>query len=226
MSVHKDHRQRVKQKFLELGLKGFHDHEMLELLLFYAIPRKDVNPIAHALLQRFGSLSGVFEASVAELQQTEGIGESAAVLVHLCIELFRSYAIDRTQQSMGKLCLTSTQLIGDYLKPYFTGLCEELLMMACVDHKGSVLYCGELGRGSLDGVSVSVRTIVEIAMRHHAHGVILAHNHPHGIALPSQQDMTLTELIRKGLRTVEIQLLDHVIYADDDYVSFRESRLV
>lgn len=224
--VHKDHRQRVKSRFLKTGLQGMHDHEILELLLIYAIPRRDVNPIAHELVARFGSLSGVLEASVQELQQTSGVGENAAVLLHLCLELFRSYDIDRRERAMKSPCLTSTQLIGEYMKPYFTGLREELLMLVCVDHKGSVVYTGELGRGSVGSVSASVRTIVEIAMRHHAHGVILGHNHPHGNALPSQQDIALTEMIRKGLRTVEIKLLDHVIYAEDDYVSFCESNLV
>lgn len=225
-TVHKNHRQRVKERFLEAGLVGMHDHEILELLLFYAIPRRDVNPLAHALMDHFGSLSGVFDASVSELEKVNGMGSNASLLISFCKQVFQKYDVDRKEQTMQGICLDSSERIGEYLQPHFTGLREEMVMLVCVDNCGHVLYCGELGRGSVSGVNLRTRQVVELAMRCHAHAVILAHNHPRGNALPSQQDITLTQMLRQGLRMVEIKLIEHIIFAEDDYISMHDSGML
>lgn len=225
-SIHQNHRQRIKKRFIEIGLAGLHDHEILELLLTYAIPRRDVNPIGHALIDRFGSLSGVFEASILELQEVDGVGENCAILLHLCLELFRKYDVDRKEQSMNGSFLTSSDLIGEYLRPYFTTLREELIMLVCVDNRGSVLYCKEHARGNIGSVHLNIRQIVSTALQCHAHAIILAHNHPHGTALPSEDDIYVTKRLQEALKLIEVKLLEHVIYADNDYVSMFESGML
>lgn len=235
MAVHDHHRGRVKDRFARSGLDGMHDHEVLELLLFYAIPRIDVNPIAHRLMERFHTLHAVFEASAEELCAVEGIGESSALLIRLTMALMRRYGIDRKEHGMLGACLQSTEDIGDYVLPHFFGLRFELVLMVCVDHKGAVLSCEELSRGTIDEASISVRRVVESALSHRAHGVVLAHNHPHGTAMPSVADVQTTREVQAALRLVNIQLLDHIVVADiaetddglrDDYVSMRESKQI
>lgn len=226
IEVHDSHRQRVKSKFLSAGLDVMHDHEALELLLFYAIPRRDVNPNAHALMERFRSLSAVMEATPQELQEVSGIGENAATLIHLCMEMSRRYGIDKERQCNFTGALTTTDSICAYMQPRFEGMCDEVFLIACLDSRCMVQFCGVLARGSVNMVHVSIRKTVEVALQHHATSVILAHNHPSGLALPSCDDIATTKRIYNALRIVEIQLLDHVIVADGDSVSLRDSGML
>lgn len=226
MAMHEDHRRRVKQKFRAGGLDAMHDHEVLELLLFYAIPRIDVNPVAHRLMERFGSLHRVMEAPVEELLRVEGIGENSALLLHLCSALFRRCEVDRAQRIMKQKPLSSTDEIGAYMVPHFLGLRDEAVLLACVDNRGLVLDCQEIARGTVNETSVTVRRIVELAMLFNASSVILAHNHPGGLALPSREDVATTRRIQAGLEAVGVRLLDHIIVADGDFVSLRDSGIV
>lgn len=215
-SIHKGHRDRLKKRFLESGLDSFTDIQMLELLLFYVIPRRDTNPIAHALLDRFGSLSQVLEATVEELKKVEGIGHEAAVFLHLIPDAGRYYLVDKTMQS--KVLKTIDQC-GEYLMPFFFGRQVETVFLLCMDAKCKVLCCKEVGEGGVNSAGISVRKIVEIALAANATAVVLAHNHPSGIALPSPEDVQTTYRIADALRSVEIHLVDHIVVADDDYVS-------
>lgn len=226
MAVHDDHRKRMKQKFRENGLDALHDHEALELLLFYAIPRVDVNPVAHRLMERFGSLHRVLEAPVEELAQVDGIGENSALLLQLCSQLARRCEVDRSEHSLRQKPLTSTALIGAFMAPRFRGLRDEAVLLACVDNRGIVLDCQEIARGTVNETGAPVRKIVELAIRFNASGAILAHNHPNGLALPSREDIATTRRIQAGLEAVGVRLIDHIIVADDDFVSRRDSGIV
>ncbi|MGE4549514.1 MAG: RadC family protein [Intestinibacillus sp.] len=226
MAMHEDHRRRVKQKFRAGGLDTMHDHEVLELLLFYAIPRIDVNPVAHRLMERFGSLHRVLEAPVEELLRVDGIGENSALLLHLCSELFRRYEVDRSKCALKQKPLSSTGEIGAYMAPRFLGLRDEVVLLASVDNRGLVLDCQEIARGTVNEANVPVRRIVELAMLFNASSVILAHNHPNGLALPSREDIATTRRIQAGLEAVGVRLLDHIIVADGDFVSLRDSGIV
>lgn len=226
MAIHDEHRRRVKQKFRDHGLQAMHDHEALELLLFYSIPRIDVNPIAHRLMERFGNLHRVLEAPVEELMRVKGIGENSALLIRLCSALFRRGEVDRVEQSMKQKPIASTEDIGQYMVPRFLGMRDEVVMLACVDNCGLVLDCQEIARGSVNETSITVRRIVELAMLFNAASVILAHNHPNGLALPSREDITTTKRVQAGLEAVGVRLLDHVIVADGDFVSLRDSGMV
>lgn len=220
MSIHDGHRQRLKQRFLEEGLDGFTQIQALELLLFYCIPRKDTNPIAHALIERFGSFSQVLEAPVAELCKVPGVSRNTALFLHLNREVGRFYLVDRMQKNT---VLTTLDACAAYMVPHFYGRSVETVFLLCLDAKCKVLCCKEMGEGSVNSAGISVRKIVETALHVNATSVVLAHNHPSGLALPSEEDLQTTRRIAAGLQAVEIQLVDHIIVADDDYVSMAQS---
>lgn len=220
MSIHSGHRQRMKERFLKEGLDHFSDIQVLELLLFYAIPRQDTNPIAHALLERFGSLPQVLEAPVEELEKVPGVGPSAALLLNLATAVGRYYMVQRSQNVT---ILNTIQACGDYLKSVFIGRRTELVYLLCLDAKCKVLCCREVAEGSVNSANVPIRRIVEMGLAANATSVILAHNHPSGIAIPSDEDVATTHRVAAALRMVDIQLVDHIVVADDDYVSMVQS---
>ena len=219
-SIHKGHRERLKERFLKEGLDNFTDIQALELLLFYAIPQRDTNPIAHELLSRFGSLSQVLEADAEALKTVPYIGDNAATLLRLVTELGRYYQVDCAQRTQ---ILTTLDACGAYLVPYFFGRSNETVFLLCLDAKCKVLCCREVGEGSVNAASISVRKIVETALSTNATTVILAHNHPSGVALPSGEDVQTTCRIAAALQAVEVHLADHIVVADGDYVSMVQS---
>lgn len=220
MAIHDGHRQRLKERFRAEGLDNFNELQVLELLLFYCIPRQDTNPIAHRLLDHFGSLSQVLEAPVGELEKIPGMGQSAATFLHLVRDAGRYYHVNRSRQEK---ILTTIEKCGDYLASYFIGRRNETVFLLCMDAKCKVLCCKEIGEGSVNSASIPVRRIVEIALGVNATTVVLAHNHPSGIALPSAEDLQTTQRIAAALDTVDIALADHIIVADRDYVSLVQS---
>lgn len=223
MPVHDGHRARKKEQFRTHGLDAFADHEALELLLYYAIPRADTNPIAHRLMERFGSLDGVFSASVSELSQVEGVGESAATLLALVMPLCRRV---KTAPKKREFSLASTERAGEYFVDLFFGVKHEEMYEACLDAKGKLLACYRVAEGGASAVNINMRRVVENALHCHASAVILAHNHPSGVALPSPDDNTTTLAAFDALRTVDIPLIDHIIVADGDFVSLRDNGLL
>ena len=220
MSIHDGHRQRLKERFLQGGLDNFTDVQVLELVLFYCIPRKDTNPIAHALLDHFGSLSHVLEASVEELQKVPGIGENTAIYLTMLTQVGRYYLVDRSQR---EVILPTIDKCGAYLVPYFFGRSVETVYLLCLDAKCKVLCCREIGQGSVNSAGISVRKIVEVALGANATTVVLAHNHPSGLALPSAEDIQTTRRVAAALSAVEVHLADHIVVADGDYVSMVQS---
>lgn len=219
-SIHKGHRERLKQRFLEEGLDNFTEIQVLELLLFYAIPRSDTNPIAHSLLTHFGSLAQVLEADVEELKKVPGIKDHAATLLALVIDLCRYYQVNCAQKIE---ILATLEDCGNYLVPRFFGRTRETVFLLCLDAKCKVLCCKEIGEGSVNTASISVRKVVETALAANATTVVLAHNHPSGIAVPSNEDIQTTQRIAAALSAVEIHLADHIVVADGDYVSMVQS---
>ena len=219
-SIHKGHRERLKQRFLEEGLDNFTDIQVLELLLFFAIPVKDTNPLAHALLDHFGSLTQVLEADVEELKKVPGIKDHAATLLALVTQLCRYYQVSSAQQNQ---VLTTLEDCGRYLVPRFFGRTKETVFLLCLDAKCKVLCCKEIGEGSVNSASISARKVVETALAANATTVVLAHNHPSGIAVPSNEDIQTTQRIAAALYAVEIHLADHIVVAEGDYVSMIQS---
>ena len=223
MSIHQGHRARLKQRFADYGERVFDDHQLLELLLFYSVPQGDVNPLAHRLINHFGSLAGVLDATMEELQQVKGVGAHTALLLTMLPQLMRRYELSRTK---GEAIITSSADAGEYLLPYFFGTRNETVYLLSLDAKGRVLSCDFLAEGSLDRVGLNSRQVVETALARRATSVILAHNHISGLATPSQADVDLTLMLRPLLRSLNVHLLDHLVIADGDFVSLSESGLL
>ena len=224
MSVHDGHRQRMRERFLREGLDGFQEHEILEMLLFYCIPRQNTNELAHTLLERFGSLVNVMEATPAELKRVPGVGDNAATFLHLLMDLVRCYEIKKQKEMFDEdLALTTIEKCCAYLVRHFTGVKNEAIYLLCLDAKCKLLCCQKMGEGSINSAAVPVRRIVETAMNVGASSVIIAHNHPSGIAIPSGEDINTTRRLGIALNAVEIELIDHIVVAERDYVSMRQS---
>ncbi len=222
MSIHKGHRQRLKDRFLQEGLDSFTEAHALELLLFYAVPQKDTAPMAHALLEHFGSITGVLEAPASALEEIPGIGKNAATLIQLTTAMSRFYMVHR---AACHTILPTVNSCGAYLLPRFLGRREEAVCALSLDARCKVLACKFLGQGSINSAGVPLRTIVEYALSSGATSLVLAHNHPSGIALPSQDDIDTTKRLAVALDAVGILLADHIIVADDDFVSMAASGL-
>mgnify|MGYP003294481165 CR=1 FL=1 len=220
MSIHKDHRQRLRDRFLREGLDNFDELYVLELLLFYCIPRIDTNPIAHRLLDHFGSLNNVLNASAEELEKVEGIGKNTSTFLSLITQVGRYYQVKQSEP--GKILRTIDQC-GNYLMPYFFGREQETVFMLCLDAKCKVICCKMVGEGSVNSANIPVRRVVEMALAANATTVVLAHNHPSGLAVPSAEDIQTTRRVGRALAAVEIMLADHLVFADGEFVSLVQS---
>lgn len=210
----------MKQRFLRDGLRGFEPHQILEMLLFYAIPRKDTNGIAHELLGTFGSLAGVLKADYDDLLEVKGMTPGAAALIRFSGQLVREYYDSDLSKDM---ILDSTDKMGKYILPKFFGEVNEKVLLVCLDNKCKVLHCSFVSEGSMNATEIHVRRILEQAIRTHATAVVIAHNHPSGFALPSIEDQQSTKALVNALYVAGIQLVDHLVVADDDYVSMRST---
>lgn len=223
MGIHDGHRQRMKERFIEHGLDNFDDINILELILFYAMPRRDVNPIAHALLDRFGTLGEVVSAPIEALTEVDGIGENAAVLLRLIPQVSRRCMISDTSAVN---ILNSSEKAGSYLMPFFMHQKDEVVFAVFLDAKYKVINCRKISQGEVNSAEVSTRTLVKAALEHNASAVILAHNHTSDIAIPSSDDQRTTAKLKAALAAVDITLADHIVIAADDFVSMMDSGML
>ena len=221
--MHEGHRDRMRQQLRQSGMDSLSDVQVIEVLLYHAFARQDTNLLAHALLKRFGSLAGVFEAPVAELMKVPGIGQSAAELIALVPQIERRHLISRTRTES---ILTSTAQCGQYLVPFFHGAMEEQVYLLCLDAKCKALDCILVQSGDVNSAGISVRKVVRAALDANATSVVLAHNHPSGVALPSEEDKRVTQVIHDALDAVDVLLADHIIVADGDFVSLADDGIL
>lgn len=216
---HHNHRARMYQRAEQAGFENFAEHEMLEYLLYFAIPRKDTNGLAHTLMEHFGGFAQVLEASEDALQQIPGIGPGTARLLHSILPLYNYYA--RCKQCNVRY-LKDDQTIQEYFRALFAGVCHEVLYMAALDDRHRLLRVIKLGEGLSNTVEASRALVVAKAVEARATGVILAHNHPGGVAMVSEADVVATIAIMNSLVSVNIPVLDHIIVAGNgDVVSMR-----
>ena len=211
---HKGHRNRLRERYLRSGLDDYADHEILERLLTYAIPRVDVNPMAHALIDRFGSLSGVMDASMEELTSVDGIGETSAAFLRMLPEIFRRYEMDKLEP---RETYDTLAQIGDYLRALYVGATVEKAYVLLFDNSRHLIGCHEIAEGTVNSVSINVPKIARLCFRANAASVVLAHNHPRGLAIPSGDDIDMTHAVDSALHTLGIQLLEHVIVTEHTF---------
>lgn len=219
-NLHAGHRDRLRQRFISRGLEDMNDIEALELLLYYALPRRDTNPVAHRLLDRFDGFRGVMEADAVELSRVEGVGESAAMLIRLVAELDRRYSLSDRERS--RRLITDTASAGDYVLPLFSHGRQEQAFAVSLGSKGNVIRCHMLANGMGNRVEFSARELVALALRDNAVYILMAHNHLSDTALPSNADVAATAELAQALRYVGVTLLDHIIVCDRDFVSMRD----
>ena len=219
-NLHAGHRERVREKFVKSGLDGFADHEILELLLFYANPRGDTNPIAHELINRFGSVSAVLEASYDDLVTVKGIGDAAATLINLMPQLFRRYSQDKADAVRN---ISDMKSAADYLVPRFYGFAIERVGVLCLDAQGRIKNFVFASEGSLNLAHIDPRRIAQIALQNNAESIILAHNHPDGLAVPSRSDIETTKSLINALGLINIRVADHLIISDGESFSMASS---
>ena len=221
--VHAGHRQRLKDRFLKSGLDHMEPHVVLELLLFYAIPQGDVNPLAHRLLDRFGNLYGVCSAPVEELTQVPGVGPNTAVLLKLLLPLCRELL--RQQNETGDR-VVDAQTAYQMLSPLFLGRKEEAVGLLLLDSRGRKLYCGIVREGSVRTAPVYVRDLVRLVVAYNADSAILAHNHPSGSPVPSAGDMEATREVYRALDSIDCHMSDPLILGGDEFLSMNGAGLL
>ena len=217
---HTGHRERMKAEFLARGLEGWPDHRVLELLLFYTIPQGDVNDLAHELVERFGSLAGVLDASVEELKKVKGVGDHTAVFLRMLPAVLGRYQGARTRLSA---IINSPEEAYTWLEPYFFGARNEMVYVLCLDGKRQVLGVRKVAEGSIELAEVNTRRIAEEAIGLRAAQIYVAHNHVSNLAIPSQADWLTTDTLRGALRPIGIELIDHLVFVDGDMVSLKDS---
>lgn len=219
-AANKEHRSRMKAQYRQKGIDSFSDREIVELLLFFAIQQGDTAPLANALIDRFGSIHGILQATPEQLSRIEGISEHAVVLLSLCGSLIRKCGEDRYPVGMR---LTNSEEYGKFFLWRFWGYPHEVVMVALLNDNDKVLGCNVISEGSIDASEVNMPLIMHKALVADATKVIIAHNHPAGHAVPSEDDARVTKRLSSTLESAGIRLLDHIVVADGDFVSMRET---
>ncbi len=216
-SCHGGHRARMRERFLQTGGAAFAEHEILEMLLYHVIPRADTNGTAHALIEAFGSLSGVLEADLDRLLAVEGVGEKTAEYLSLLGESARRYTVTKLTGEEKSPCLDTPEKLAEFLFPRFLGAQRELAYVLLLDNGMRVLDCFPAASGTVSSVPFSVRQIAERAYTKHAAAVVIAHNHPNGVSVPSAEDVNLTHRLRESLEMLEIALVEHFVFSERSY---------
>ncbi len=220
---HLGHRERLKARFERAGISGLQEYEVLELLLFYALPRRDVKPLAKELLKRFGSLKGVLDADRGALQATPGIGRHAAVLFGIVREVA---ALSLRQRAEEREQISSTKELIDYCLASMGGLKDEHFAVICLNARNRIIQVETVQEGIVNQAVVYPRKVLEKALAHKASAIILVHNHPSGHVRPSDADIRLTRILQDAARVMDIALHDHLIVGGNRFFSFREEGIL
>ena len=219
------HRKRLRERFQQSGLAGFAEHEVIELLLTLAIPRLDVKQPAKALLKQFGSLQGVLDAPLTELQSVKGIGKVAAISLKVIREAATLYLLETSEESQ---VLRDPERLSDFWRMRIGHLKHEVFAVAYLDSAHRLLRNGveTLQEGTTDRAAVYPRRVVEAALRHRAAALVLAHNHPNGNVEPSEQDKMVTRAVTLAAETISLRVVDHLIVSASETFSFRKAGLL
>lgn len=213
-NVHEGHRQRMKKYFVQNGFKGLEEHQILEMILFYAVPRRDTNLMAHRLLDRYGSIAKVCDAPIDTLKNDFGLSESTAVLLKMIPEMARVYS-----ESKHTAEIIDIDNAADILRSKFIGANVEKVALALGTANGRLIMCDIVCEGSINATEMPIRKIVDLALRHNAKYAYVAHNHPSELCLPSRPDLETTRMLSETLYSIGVVLADHIIFTDTDSFS-------
>lgn len=214
-NLHKNHRKRMRERFLNAGIESFAEHEILELLLYAAIPQRDVNELAHELIKEFGNISNLFSAPVERIKNVSGAGEHVAVTIKLIPEIYRYTQL----KSIQKEVFPDPESWFKLFSKAFIGATREHVYMLCLDSKFHQLALKDVSSGTAKNAVVNMSLIMKEAVTRGSAYVVLAHNHISGSLVPSKQDLCLTQSVKQALYPAGIELLDHLIITDNAYKS-------
>ncbi len=214
-NIHAGHRDRMKDKYLKSGIDNFSDHELLEMLLYYALPQKNTNELAHNLIAEFGSLKGVLEADTDSLMRVDGIKKHTAILLSLVNGINRRTRISENNDCM---IFDSLSKVGEYLLNYYSGLCREQVCVMLFNNSMKLIDFVKISEGSVNSAAIDYRSIATISLTKNASCVILSHNHPNGLAIPSSEDREVTKTVESALSVLGITLLEHIIVGSENYM--------
>ncbi len=223
MSIHDEHRKRLRKRFEASGLRDFDEHTVLELLLTYAIPRRDTNELSHRLTDKFGGLDRVLEAPVERLREVEGMGERSAAFLKL---VFESYGYYERQRCRRGFVAGSTGAAEEYARSLFVGEGDEVVWALCLDSSLKLIRASELARGAVSEASIPLRKVVEEAALTKARSIILAHNHPGGYPSPSSEDVAFTRDAMRALSLIGVTLADHIVVGARSSLSMADSGVI
>lgn len=217
---HKNHRQKVKERYLASGMACMPDHNILEMLLFFGIPQRDTNIIAHELIEKFGSFSAVFHAKKKDLMTVSGMTENAACLITMILPLYQRYVEDVQKK---KICLKDTKAQADFLHPLYLDTNNERIYLLCLDSNYRLLACRLISEGDFSSAAFDIRKIASVVLEVNANKVVLSHNHPNSACEPSDADEKVTKAAYALLDMLKVQLVDHIIITETDYFSMLKS---
>jgi DNA repair protein RadC len=220
---HVGHRKRLRTKFANGGLDVFYDHEVLELLLTYIIPRKDTKPIAWRLIKKFGSLSRVLDAKPDELTEIEGISKESTVFLSLLRALIRRYFLDEIKN---KNVIKCPEDVINFCRASLEGEKDEIFKVIYLSSSNNVIDSERISIGTIDRTTIFPRKVVEGALKMRASGLIFVHNHPSGHSAPSKEDIHITNELIKAAQTLDISVHDHIIVGKSNYFSFKAHGLI
>ncbi len=222
-SLHDGHRDRLRKKFLSNGIEALAEHEIVEMLLFYAIPRKNTNELAHVLLDQFGSIPNILETSFNSLKSVPGLGENGACFIKFILNLIRVYSEEK--EIVPKNNFETRKNLAKKLSKKFLGRTDEIIAIMLIDVKKKILHTCIINQGTFNKVELNIRKIIELVVVFNAAGILIAHNHPSGIAIPSREDIQTTQKLQSIFDTMNVEFIDHIIVADNDYISLRDCKI-
>ena len=219
--LHEGHRDRLRRRYLKEGAEGLSEVDLLELFLFFVIPRSNTSEIAHRLLQQFGSLAAIFDVPSCELERVPGVGHKTAIFLNHMAEIFQGYYRVALQNP-----LDTTAKLNEYIFSRFLGYDNEWILLILLTANNRIYYCRKIGDGAFRIENLDVRKIASICADFHCHRIVIAHNHPDGYALPSRDDIETTQMLLRILRSIDVEMIDHIIVSNSEYVSLSESGIM
>ncbi len=222
-NIHKGHRQRLKDKVRKSGLGILSEHEVLELMLTYTIPYKNTNPIAHELLKVYGSFSNVLDADIEDLKKINGVGEETSLFLSMLPSVFELY---KKYKKQSEVYFSTTSKFVEYFRSKYEVGTKEKIYIFCLNYNYKLIKTKEFDGGNINSIMLDIRDFTENLLDKNTYSIILAHTHPDGDPLPSRNDINATKEIMTYCNIFKVKFLDHIIFTDDNYCSFKETKRI